>query len=94
MQDASETVVAVHIAEAAHHLDLMFSHPTDNASLRAARRLEMRHVRRWIRQKSAAHARRPAWPRAASSLSARILECLHGTGGGCGDRSAHAALQA
>jgi len=49
--------VAVDIAEGAHHLDLMFSHPSDNASLRAARRLEMQHVRRWIRQKSAACAR-------------------------------------
>ncbi|GIL58532.1 hypothetical protein Vafri_13455 [Volvox africanus] len=36
--------------QGAHHLDLMFSNPADPPSVRAARQMEMRHVRRWIDQ--------------------------------------------
>ena len=54
LEDVSDSVVAVTVLEGAHHLDLMFSHPSDSASLRAARQLEIRNVRRWIRQKDAA----------------------------------------
>ncbi len=54
LEDVSDSVVAVTIPQGAHHLDLMFSHPSDSASLRAARQLEMRNVRRWIRQRNAA----------------------------------------
>ena len=50
LESVSETVVAVDIQEGAHHVDLFYSHPSDNASLRGARKLEMEHVRRWIRQ--------------------------------------------
>lgn len=50
LKTVSESVVAVDIREAAHHLDLFFSHPSDNASLRAARKLEMKHVKRWVKE--------------------------------------------
>ena len=50
LASVSKTVVAVDILEGAHHVDLCYSHPSDNASLRAARKLEMCHVRRWVRQ--------------------------------------------
>ena len=78
--------MAVDIAEGAHHLDLMFLHPSDNASLRAARRLQMQHVRRWIRQKSA------ACTRGKGGEGLRALGCLSSRrySGGC----APEALQA
>ena len=50
LASVSKTVVAVDILEGAHHVDLFYSHPSDIASLRAARKLEMRHVRRWVRK--------------------------------------------
>jgi len=79
LEDASETVVAVDIAEGAHHLDLMFSHPSDNASLRAARRMEMQHVRRWVKQKNAASTR------GQGREGLRVLGCVSSRryGGGC-----------
>jgi lysosomal Pro-X carboxypeptidase len=36
------------IAEAAHHLDLMFSHPDDPPSVTRARETERRFIRRWV----------------------------------------------
>ena len=86
LEDASGTVVAVDIAEGAHHLDLMFSHPSDSALLRAARRLEMQHVRRWMRQKSAARGR------TRLSLRARMVAC--GTGLRCDGGHAYGCVQA
>ncbi len=46
--NVSETVVATVIADGAHHLDLMASHADDPASVVAARRSHMRHIRRWV----------------------------------------------
>jgi lysosomal Pro-X carboxypeptidase len=46
----SPTVVAVFIAEGAHHLDLMFSHPDDPKSVTDARKVEKRHIERWVRE--------------------------------------------
>ena len=46
--NVSDTVLAVFIPEGAHHLDLMFSHPDDPPSVRAARQFEMAQVRRWV----------------------------------------------
>jgi hypothetical protein len=50
MTDASDSVVSVFIPEGAHHLDLMFSHPDDPASVTAARITEKAHMWRWVDQ--------------------------------------------
>jgi len=47
-ESLSESVVAVHVPEGAHHLDLMFSHPLDTPGVRRARETELRHVQKWI----------------------------------------------
>ena len=36
------------IPDGAHHLDLMFSHPNDPPSVRAARAFELASIRRWV----------------------------------------------
>lgn len=51
-EDLNDSLVAVVIAEAAHHLDLFFSHENDTAAVIAARELEMKYVRKWIQQKA------------------------------------------
>ena len=50
MEDVSESVVAVFIEQGAHHLDLMFSHPDDPPSVRAARELEESMIVKWIEE--------------------------------------------
>ena len=47
----SDTVVAVLVEGGAHHLDLFFSNDLDPASVKAARRIELEHVARWISEK-------------------------------------------
>jgi lysosomal Pro-X carboxypeptidase len=47
----SDSLHAVVIAEAAHHLDLFFSHEGDTDAVIAARKFEMDQVRKWIQQK-------------------------------------------
>ena len=44
----SRSVIAVTIPEGAHHLDLFFEHPDDPGSVRAARSMERREMRRWV----------------------------------------------
>jgi len=46
--NVSDTVVATVIADGAHHLDLMDSHPDDPASVTAARRSHVHHIQRWL----------------------------------------------
>lgn len=46
----SAKVTVVDIADGAHHLDLFFSHPADPASVTNARKIEVAHIRRWIRE--------------------------------------------
>lgn len=46
-------VLAVTIAEGAHHLDLMFSNPADPESVTAVRALEMKYVEEWLGQTEA-----------------------------------------
>lgn len=58
------SVAVVLIPEGAHHLDLMFSHPDDPPSVRAARQTELKHVAKWVaaaadRQQGAAAAAAP-----------------------------------
>ena len=50
MEDVSDSVVAVFIEQGAHHLDLMFSHPDDPPSVRAARELEESMIVNWIEE--------------------------------------------
>ena len=40
--------MATVIADGAHHLDLMDSHPDDPASVIAARRSHVHHIQRWL----------------------------------------------
>ena len=42
-------ITSVLIAAGGHHLDLMFSHPDDPASVRTTRQLELEHIERWIK---------------------------------------------
>eukprot|EP00884_Botryococcus_braunii_P021012 jgi/Botrbrau1/7595/Bobra.0159s0044.1 len=53
LHNVSETVVAIVIPEGAHHLDLMFAHPLDPASVIEARRSQKAHMRRWIHEATA-----------------------------------------
>jgi len=46
----SRTLLAIDIPEGAHHLDLMFAHPADPESVRAARALHRREIARWLRE--------------------------------------------
>merc|ERR1719195_788372 len=50
LRNISDSVVAVVIANGAHHIDLMFSDPADAAfpDIVAARNLERDHMRRWV----------------------------------------------
>ena len=47
-QNLSDTLTAVFIPNGAHHIDLMFSHPDDTDDIKAARVLELAHIRKWI----------------------------------------------
>ena len=47
----NDSLVAITITEAAHHLDLFFSHQNDTDAVVAARRLAMENVQRWIDEK-------------------------------------------
>ena len=48
LADVSPSAVAILIPEGAHHLDLMFSHPDDPASVTKARETQRAHMRRWV----------------------------------------------
>jgi lysosomal Pro-X carboxypeptidase len=50
-------IVAVVIPEGAHHLDLFFAHPLDPESVKVARRTEMEHVSKWIKEKDSEQQR-------------------------------------
>jgi lysosomal Pro-X carboxypeptidase len=51
LQSASDSVVAVLIENAAHHLDLMFSNPLDPVSVKQAREIELQNIQKWITEK-------------------------------------------
>lgn len=51
VEDLNDSLVAVVISEAAHHLDLFFSHENDTDAVIAARELEMNNVQKWIDEK-------------------------------------------
>jgi len=48
LQDVSDTLVAVVIADGAHHLDLRGADPRDPQSVRAGRLKEVEHIIKWI----------------------------------------------
>ncbi|GMI11797.1 hypothetical protein TrVE_jg6518 [Triparma verrucosa] len=50
-EDLNDSLIAVVIGEAAHHLDLFFSHEGDTDEVIAARQLEMKNVQKWIDEK-------------------------------------------
>lgn len=51
VKDLSNSLIAIVIPEAAHHLDLFFSHKDDTKAVIRARELEMRHARKWVNEK-------------------------------------------
>lgn len=55
----SDTLVAVVIPGAAHHLDLFFSNENDTDEVIAVRALEMEHVRKWVEEKRTGYAHAP-----------------------------------
>ena len=57
----SKSVIALLIPDAAHHLDLMFSHPLDPRSVIDARALERREIARWLREAYARSSPQSAW---------------------------------
>ncbi|ETV97797.1 hypothetical protein H310_09148 [Aphanomyces invadans] len=50
LEDLNPSVVAIDVEGGAHHLDLMFSHPLDPPGVKRARKEELSHVAKWIRQ--------------------------------------------
>jgi len=50
-EDLSDTLKAVVIPEAAHHLDLFFSNEGDTAAVKEARQLELDSIKTWIEEK-------------------------------------------
>jgi lysosomal Pro-X carboxypeptidase len=48
LTNLSDTLLAVDIAQGAHHLDLFFSDPADPPSVIAARQVEVAAIRRWV----------------------------------------------
>jgi len=48
LQDESESLVAIMIKDAGHHLDLMFSNSADSQSLKDARAKEVKMMEQWI----------------------------------------------
>jgi hypothetical protein len=57
----SDTVSAIVIPDAGHHVDLMFSTPDDTPGIRNARAFEMAQAKKWIKEKAEAIARRQHW---------------------------------
>ena len=50
LTNLSSTVVAVIIPDGAHHLDLMFSNPSDPPTVKQARLTELWHIQKWINE--------------------------------------------
>lgn len=48
MKNLSESLIAVVIPNAAHHLDLRGANPLDPPSVVAAREIEKKMIRKWI----------------------------------------------
>lgn len=46
----TDSLISIMIPDGAHHLDLRYSNEHDTASVRAARALEVKYFREWIRQ--------------------------------------------
>ena len=51
VEDLNDSLLSIVIPEAAHHLDLFFSHENDTDAVIAARELEMDQVQKWIDEK-------------------------------------------
>lgn len=46
----SESLIAITIPEAAHHLDLRGANPADPQSVKEAREIEKYYIRKWIKE--------------------------------------------
>lgn len=50
LESLSDSLIAIQIAEGAHHLDLRSANPADPPSVRYARYLEIKEIMKWIEQ--------------------------------------------
>ena len=57
----SDSLLAIMIPDGGHHLDLMFSHPSDPPTVRAARAFELANIRRWIAEVAQQQTPLAAW---------------------------------
>jgi lysosomal Pro-X carboxypeptidase len=82
-EDLNDSLLAILIAEAAHHLDLFFSHENDTQAVISARQIEMNQVNKWIHEKRAStHAfREPLreWIDKGTTVSWRLGNAHSGT---------------
>eukprot|EP00547_Thalassionema_nitzschioides_P004027 CAMPEP_0194206434 /NCGR_PEP_ID=MMETSP0156-20130528/5473_1 /TAXON_ID=33649 /ORGANISM="Thalassionema nitzschioides, Strain L26-B" /LENGTH=518 /DNA_ID=CAMNT_0038932961 /DNA_START=145 /DNA_END=1701 /DNA_ORIENTATION=- len=68
VENLTESLRTVVIAEAAHHLDLFFSHPNDTNAVIEARLIELNEIKKWIHEKK----KRPMPLQAAAALQKRL----------------------
>ena len=85
LRSLSSSLVAVNIPEGAHHLDLMFSNEEDPPSVLEARRLQEKHIRKWIKQ-----ARGRKRPGSGGAAQERVVVGGKGEEGRHGDGTLHA----
>jgi lysosomal Pro-X carboxypeptidase len=72
LQNVSDTILAYHVPEGGHHLDLFFSNPADPESVRWIRRRQLENIRRWTNEGS--QKSRKVSAEAAKRLSAAAKE--------------------
>lgn len=53
--NVSDPLLSIMIPDGAHHLDLRYSNERDPPSVRAARALEVKYFKQWIRKAKRAH---------------------------------------
>ena len=51
-RNISDSLISIVIPEAAHHLDLFFSHVNDTAEVKHARNFELAMIQQWIHEKN------------------------------------------
>ena len=81
--NSAQSLYAINIAEAAHHLDLMWSDANDTDAVRAARDFELQQMRLWIDAKKKAKSQLLMEP-VNTAKDVRNATGARGGGGGGG----------